>query len=312
MDPRRTFLDSINCQGCRVNHYRGFILLCGGAYNLSEATSVSVRDYLLTHPTGPFSSLPIELAEDITDWWRDATYDDLITFERDIAELAGLIVIVIESPGSIAEFAAFSQIPGIREKLLVFIDEKYYRENSFIALGPLLSLKSVHPDAVMAYPWMKTVGSNHRYDEESMSRCFSEMVNDIENAYGAKNHKAKFSPSIVRHHMLLIYDLIDLMRALTITEIEEYIKSFGITLDRKRIAQYLYILDKMQLIEVKSWGKTFYAPKLREPLFQYAFKDGSPTFDRARFKVEVANFYQESEPKRSRLIKAMVREGGPR
>lgn len=311
MDPRQSFFDSIDSNQCKVDHYPGFILVCGGQYNKAEQERYfSARDYLLKTTSDTKLLKNIELAEEINDWWKEGAYSDLISLEKDVAELAGLIVIFLESPGSIAEFSAFSQVRGVREKLLVFIDDKYSREDSFITLGPLLSLKMECDDAVKPYPWMKAVGCNHEFDLKSIVGCRDEMEEDILSAYGNKNNKALFARAVVRHQMLLIYDLIDLMLALTITEIESYLPEFDIQIERRRLTQYLFLLEKFKLIRSMSRGKKFYLSRLNRPLVSYSVKVGSPPFDRERTKHVISKYYDGCDEKRRRVIRDVLKGSG--
>jgi hypothetical protein len=45
----------------------------------------------------------IRVAEHYKDWSHDSIYQDLVSFERHLAELSSVIVLVLESSGSIAE-----------------------------------------------------------------------------------------------------------------------------------------------------------------------------------------------------------------
>lgn len=55
----------------------------------------------------------ITLAEEFKDWIHDSVYKDLLDFENDIAHISSLIVIVLESPGALAELGLF-----VRNKVL--------------------------------------------------------------------------------------------------------------------------------------------------------------------------------------------------
>src|SRR5690606_14152668 len=98
-------------------------------------------------------SKKIWLAEEVTDWFMEGIYHDLIDLETHLAHLSDLIVLIVESPGSIAELGAFSVVPEIREKLQVFIRQERYKSDSFISLGPIRSIKRSNGTAVRSYPW---------------------------------------------------------------------------------------------------------------------------------------------------------------
>ena len=79
----------------------------------------------------------IILAEVANRIYRDTSYHDLISFEEDIAKLVALIVVIAESPGSLAELGAFASISNIRSKLRVIVRQKHADEESFIRFGPI-------------------------------------------------------------------------------------------------------------------------------------------------------------------------------
>ncbi|MEK5144025.1 retron St85 family effector protein [Paenibacillus sp. FSL M7-0134] len=68
--------------------------------------------------------------------------NDLLTLENLLAESVDAIVMCIESPGSFTELGAFCNHIILRDKLIVYLDKKYERHNSFIKVGPIKLLKS--------------------------------------------------------------------------------------------------------------------------------------------------------------------------
>jgi hypothetical protein len=49
----------------------------------------------------------VVLAEKANQLYRETKYTDLISFEEDIARIASLVLVIAESPGSLAELGAF-------------------------------------------------------------------------------------------------------------------------------------------------------------------------------------------------------------
>jgi hypothetical protein len=60
-----------------------------------------------------------------------------LKMESDLASLADLVVIIVESPGTFAELGAFSLVESLRRKLLPIVDLEYKGQDSFISTGPL-------------------------------------------------------------------------------------------------------------------------------------------------------------------------------
>lgn len=114
------------------------IFLCGGLISPTNTiNSKSVRDYIyrLLQRDNPLGAKLI-LAEKANDLYRSTTHGDLITFEEQIAKLVTLIVIITESPGSLAELGAFASIPDVSDKLILIVRHHYEKDESFIRLWP--------------------------------------------------------------------------------------------------------------------------------------------------------------------------------
>lgn len=81
---------------------------------------------------------PEELFEELT---RSSVHFDLLSLENLLAESVHSVVIILESPGSIAELGAFANHSELRDRLVVVVDKKYQNAKSFIILGPVRYLK---------------------------------------------------------------------------------------------------------------------------------------------------------------------------
>jgi len=78
------------------------------------------------------------LAEEAATWYRSTEhFANLVDFEEQIAALSTLILLIVESPGSMTELGAFSFVEVLRNKLYVVLEESYQDDHSFIVLGPI-------------------------------------------------------------------------------------------------------------------------------------------------------------------------------
>lgn len=117
------------------------IFLCGGDISdTSKVTSLRGAFLRMAYDT-PLNVYEVFIAEDLNAFFPRGTYKDLLSFESDLAQIATLIVVFPESYGSAAELGAFAAKDEIAKRLLVVIDDKRYNENSFIKLGPVLTLQ---------------------------------------------------------------------------------------------------------------------------------------------------------------------------
>ncbi|MFZ2871649.1 retron St85 family effector protein [Zavarzinia sp.] len=76
---------------------------------------------------------------------------DLQTLEITFAHDVDFTLLILDSPGSIAELGTFTQIDGIRERLVVLISGKFYRAESYISRGPLSLLTKLNPNSVIYF-----------------------------------------------------------------------------------------------------------------------------------------------------------------
>lgn len=77
---------------------------------------------------------PEELFEELL---RSGTKYDLLSLENLLAKSVHSVVIILEGPGAVAELGAFANHKGLKDRLIVIVDKKYRRANSFIMLGPV-------------------------------------------------------------------------------------------------------------------------------------------------------------------------------
>ncbi len=118
------------------------VFLCGGAISNSDENAKVFRDAFYRTVLGAPVDYRIILAEDAEPLTTDAGYNDLLSFESDIAQVVGAILLFVESPGSLAELGAFSAISTIAPSLIAVLDEYYYNQSSFVRNGPVKFLEN--------------------------------------------------------------------------------------------------------------------------------------------------------------------------
>jgi hypothetical protein len=134
-----SFFNDFELKDLRVRKPSKFMFLCGG-YISRDGRAQNLRDYLyrVRRLSNRFN---IVLAERATQLYRDSQYGDLISFEEDIARIASLVLVIAESPGSLAELGAFTANDTIQKSLRVMIQQKYDVEESFVRYGPVERVK---------------------------------------------------------------------------------------------------------------------------------------------------------------------------
>lgn len=76
---------------------------------------------------------------------------DLQTLEARFAHDVDFTLLILESPGSIAELGTFTQLPNLRDRLVVLVPNNFFRAESYIARGPLSLLAKRNPQNVIYF-----------------------------------------------------------------------------------------------------------------------------------------------------------------
>ena len=295
-DPRPNILQKIDIDSCLVRNFSGFVFLCGGEINGSHVPPKTMRDaflraYRLRYPQ---ESDKIILAESINNWSLDQIYPDLLSLENDIAHLSNAIILFVESPGSIAELGAFSCLANVAPKLLVILDNKYDSRKSFIGLGPSRFLDVELKNKSFSFP----------FDVNEIESLHDEIVSEINHRTSEIPAAAKFNKLDNRHVILLISELIKLFTALRIGEILEYLQHFSIELTKKHLERFLFLLEKLNLIVRKEYGRDHYFVNFGS----VDFIRFSGLGDRDRASSDILAFYGEHDKRRESAARSVLRE----
>lgn len=76
---------------------------------------------------------------------------DLQTLEARFAHDVDFTLLILESPGSIAELGTFTQLPHLQDRLVVLVPNNFFRAESYIARGPLSLLSKRNPQNVIYF-----------------------------------------------------------------------------------------------------------------------------------------------------------------
>ncbi|WP_233864267.1 retron St85 family effector protein [Paraburkholderia adhaesiva] len=289
----------IDLDRSRVKPYEGFIFLCGGPTDVKSVLPTSLRDALYRELVKDNSDEErIRVAEHYKDWATDSIYNDLVLFERHIAELSSIIVLVLESPGAIAELGLFSAIGEFRDKLLVFVDSQYYKSASFIKLGPVDFLEKTHGNTAEVYKWLN---DKSQIDGKLAEELQAEVAEAVRARLSKKNTEKPFDRGQWLHFALLVCDLLDLYSALTVRELRTFLNEAGVEKSEHELKQVLYLLDRVGLIAMEPKGdQRFYVAITGSQYLKLHIGDG--LLDVARFRSDVLAKYSTSDKKRFRAI----------
>lgn len=264
------------------------VFMCGGNADVRVDPPRSTRGAFLKYlaRNDPAMLENIRLAEDFKDWNHGAAYHDLMIFEDDIAHIASLIVIFLESAGSLAELGVFARNKRINNKILVFVSDDHFNQDSFIRYGPLDHLIKIKETSVCAYPLVDGVINN-----------FADVKSDIDLALSGGRAEVGFDVSNEGHVAFYIYQVISIFKALLLTEVEEYVGRHFVGYKREKIKRLLFLLLKFDyIVQVKRGHSDFYCPnKLNE---RVVF---GGRFDKVTAAVDAMRYYMDTPSESRRL-----------
>ncbi len=255
---------------------------------------------------GEQTELNFILAESYKDWL--AGYDDLSEFESDIAGLSSVVAVILESAGSLAELGLFYANEHIRPKLFAVLHREFYNEGSFIKYGILSPLEEL--DRRFVLPLDLDPKNIDGIDHKEIAEILEELTDYVRELPESE----AFLPSNHGHVLLLVFQIIHLFMALTISEILEFVRTSGIDMTEKRLKASLYILQRFGLISMeKRSSQTFFFAKSDAPVrVELKGKKGGKRVDIVASKISVSQFYRlqsksfRSEKNRLSVIEKFV------
>lgn len=308
-DPRESIIASISLDKTRVILSPHLTFLCGGNVDITKTNNHSVRNMIMNKsPQYVSENIKFVLAENYKDW-KDG-YSSLSDFENDIAYLSSKIVIIPESAGSLAELGLFFGNEVIRKKMTIILNTKHHESDSFIKHGILNPLEEVLQESVLPYEL------NYEDIESVAVSEVDEALQDVIQACESLDSTTTFSIKNRGHILLLIYQILDLFHALTVTEISNYLQLLAISYDKKMMQSAIYILQKFDLIGSRKRGRTYFyfANPLASERLSIKHVKPSVNFDYIARKLDVFGFYEAQAKedrnfrKRNAVIKSMREE----
>lgn len=304
---RELLLAKLNLATSRIKPYKGFIFLCGGPTDVRSVNPISVRDAIHRELVKDNDiEWRIRVAEHYKDWAHEATYSDLVSFERHIAELSSVIVLVLESPGSIAELGLFSAIEEFNKKLLIFVESDHYQGESFIKLGPIDFLEKTHGNLAECHRWTKQCGPHTVFDSDAATELQPDLADAIRLRASQAVPERALDPSGWLDVALLVCDLLSLCSALTLRELRQLLVGLGIERSETALKQTLFLLHRVGLLELEPKGdQRFYISVEARRFVRIGIQDGP--FDLMRFRTDLLSEYEKGDRKRFRAIQEVRR-----
>lgn len=297
-DPRSSILSSIDIDASRIEFAEEpIVLLCGGSVPIkvrpedAEPPIASMRHGI----TRAHTSYEIFRPEEITVWHHDGIYKNLMHFEADLASICSLVVVVLESAGSLVELGAFSQLADLSKKLIVVKSSTFQDDPSFINLGILRYITETHETGVKSYPW------DLEKPETITAEVIGDVVFDIKEELDKLGSSQVLKPSQSSHVVVLICEIVRLFTALKESEILEYLALFNVLPTKEQLRSKLFLLEQFRLIRKEVYSDSTFYMRSGETYhrLRIASKPGS-VHDALRIEMECLAYYSRDAKHRHR------------
>lgn len=269
-----------------------------------------MRQYLLNEKKiGRKLKAEIVLAESANQIYRDTTYADLITFEEDIARISAMVLVIAESAGSLAELGAFSSNITIRNSLAIVMQEKYAEAESFIRYGPVERIRNDDIERVGFFPWR--INKNNRIVKNSAQSHVTSIIDFINGRLDRVPKTTGYSSSEDIRDFIVLYWVIFLSFAITLSKLTSYIKNIIPGMDQGEVRKKLYCMQLAGWVNKKHYSNLdYYFCCYDDDPFDYKFNVGVVQRDSLRRKTDVLSAIQKdlSLPKYIRQIAAKSRK----
>lgn len=309
-DPRLAFLEGLDLPSCRIEYASApIVLVCGGRVpdpkpypEAPDPPLASLRHAISNaHP-----AFEIFRPEEIKDWHSDAVFKDLVGFERALAGICSLIVIVLESAGALVELGAFSQLPELADKSITICSNKFIKHASFINFGILRFLAEKDASRVKSYNW-------ETLRPESISEeLVSDVVADIEAELSKIPKSAIFRSDQDAHCMVVIAELLRLFAVLKEHEILEYLQKCGFIISMEQLRGKLFLLKFFRIVDTAQYSdaKFYISGAEQYHRLRLASLDKTKPVDALRIEAQCLEYYRtESKYKNWNRAITQARKG---
>ena len=256
--------EGLSTQKFKVNLESHHLFVCGGEVDAKAGYPLSFRDHLITYSASEFPDIHDTLvqAETFKDYFKENAYPDLLIFEEEIANLASLVIIFLESAGSLVELGMFCTKPDFFNKLIIIApQEEVNGEDSFIYLGPLENIKKKEPTAVAVYPWPIK-------GEEYETSHLEDLCKSIDEKLSSLPKNVEFDKKNSGHVALLIAEIIRISYPIILSEIEFVLMALELDVKQSEVTRHIYLLNKLEISDSIFYSRyRYYTLNIQQRVF---------------------------------------------
>lgn len=306
--PALPYSEDLDGEKIHVQAASDVIFLCGGPFSkISDPTPLSLRDaFLKILDYKPLRNRDLIQAEDITQAqpFFDS-YDNILEFEADLAQIVELILLFCESEGSLAELGAFAMIDEIAQRLFVVVRQKHWKQDSFIKLGPLRLIERKYGREFIYVVEDDDVGlvdrSAARVDKNALGLLLEGPLNI---RLQRPKDPTTFDPKRSGHVIKLVVGLVQEYGALEIKEIQHLLTLLNAARTPQEIQGYLLCATSVGWLDKVSKGPTdyFVAKRTRLDAATIPSKPTAQVKNKARRRLLIREHWKQTDALRHRGI----------
>jgi hypothetical protein len=240
-----------------------------------------------------------------------AGYDDLLQLESDISQISELVILFTESEGSFAELGVFVMDEEVSPRLMVIVDKKNYKTDSFIRLGILDYLEAKYGDETVCVIDLTDHGCERIEAVGKLNvESFGLFIEDkILNRLSIRREPRTFVRSRSGHLIKLITGLIQNYAALTLDEIEVLLYCIGVPESPAKIKRLLGCAEIFRWIKMEKNGtRTFYSALGGRIAVNFDLAPGVEKVNRGKWRSDVRQYWKDHDPDRFKCIAAATSE----
>jgi hypothetical protein len=290
-----------------------FLFVCGGPSDVTSEIPKSLRDaFLRVHAKGLFGDKDAIVAEGVQIFAPHGPYGDFLEFEADLAQISDVVVLFSEGSGSFSELGAFAIVKEIAERLIVVIDDRHYNEDSFIRLGPILSLSNRFGDGAVYVLNLKDINASNILNLAGLDeKAFGSLMNDIvKGRQLSVSNPTSFDRSNYAHLVKFIVGLVQHYRVLTFDEIDTIMFCLDLGEFRPKLDRLLFCAQQAGWIHHQRRGfNKYYSPIREKRALYYNLKPETKVIGRERWLAQITDFWRKSDLARFNIIQEAVTRG---
>lgn len=193
----------------RFRRLEPVLFLCGGAESPR-------RDILREYLRKERPLLGVFYAERVWEHLASRLDRGALKMEADLATLADIVLIIVESPGTFTELGAFSLSAALRKKLVAIMDVQYRGQLSFICTGPIRWIDAESDFAPTVYARL-----------DRILECVDQIDERIARIPKSKPIRLSNLADSPKHLLFFLCDLIAVIYPATVEMVEYYLREIA-------------------------------------------------------------------------------------